>query len=75
MVNATEGPAFGAAIMAAVGYGIFKDVEEATSELIKVNDSVYPIEENKDKYNEVYKIYRNLYYTLKDTFKDVSGIE
>ena len=75
MVNATEGPAFGAAIMAAVGYEVFKDVEEACSKLIKVSDSVYPIEENKDKYNEVYKIYRNLYYTLKDTFKDVSGIE
>jgi xylulokinase len=61
--------------MAAVGYEVFKDVEEACSKLIKVSDSVYPIEENKDKYNEVYKIYRNLYYTLKDTFKDVSGIE
>ncbi|EIV99411.1 xylulokinase [Thermoanaerobacter siderophilus] len=69
MVNATEGPAFGAAIMAAVGYGIFKDVEEACSTLIKVTDSVYPIEENKDKYNEVYTVYKDLYYLLKNTFK------
>ncbi|MBT1280085.1 xylulokinase [Thermoanaerobacter sp. CM-CNRG TB177] len=74
MVNATEGPAFGAAIMAAVGYGIFKDVEEATSELIKVNDSVYPIEENKDKYNEVYTVYKDLYYLLKNTFKRIVEI-
>nr|AAC46146.1 xylulose kinase [Thermoanaerobacter pseudethanolicus ATCC 33223] len=74
MVNATEGPAFGAAIMAAVGYGIFKDVEEATSELIKINDSVYPIEENKEKYNEVYTVYKDLYYLLKNTFKRIVEI-
>ncbi|MEQ6360600.1 xylulokinase [Thermoanaerobacter thermohydrosulfuricus] len=74
MVNATEGPAFGAAIMSAVGYGIFKDVEEATSKLIKVTDSVYPIEENKDKYNEVYTVYKDLYYLLKNTFKRIVEI-
>ncbi|SFE48696.1 xylulokinase [Thermoanaerobacter thermohydrosulfuricus] len=74
MVNATEGPAFGAAIMSAVGYGIFKDVEEACSILIKVTDSVYPIEENKDKYNEVYTVYKDLYYLLKNTFKRIVEI-
>jgi xylulokinase len=74
MVNATEGPAFGAAIMAAVGYEVFKDVEEACSKLIKVSDSVYPIEENKDKYNEVYTVYKDLYYLLKNTFKRIVEI-
>lgn len=74
MVNATEGPAFGAAIMAAVGYGIFKDVEEACSTLIKVTDSVYPIEENKEKYDETYAIYKDLYYLLKDVFKRIIKI-
>ncbi|GAB6116682.1 xylulokinase [Thermoanaerobacter brockii subsp. lactiethylicus] len=72
MVNATEGPAFGAAIMAAVGYGIFKDVEEACSTLIKVTDSVYPIGENVSKYDEIYAIYKDLYYLLKNTFKRIS---
>ncbi|MDI3501599.1 MAG: xylulokinase, partial [Thermoanaerobacter sp.] len=72
MVNATEGPAFGAAIMSAVGYGIFKDVEEACSTLIKVTDSVYPIGENVSKYNEIYAIYKDLYYLLKNTFKRIS---
>ncbi|AEM77725.1 xylulokinase [Thermoanaerobacter wiegelii] len=74
MVNATEGPAFGAAIMAAVGYEVFKDVEEACSKLIKVNDSVYPIGENMSKYEEEYKVYRGLYEKLKETFKEINSI-
>lgn len=74
MVNATEGPAFGAAIMSAVGYGIFKDVEEACSTLIKVTDSVYPIGENVSKYNEIYQIYRGLYKALKDRFGEIASI-
>ncbi|SHE30564.1 xylulokinase [Thermoanaerobacter uzonensis DSM 18761] len=74
MVNATEGPAFGAAIMAAVGYGIFKDVEEACSTLIKVTDSVYPIGENVSKYDEIYQIYRGLYKALKDRFGEIASI-
>ncbi|HCD09568.1 MAG TPA: xylulokinase, partial [Thermoanaerobacter sp.] len=70
----TEGPAFGAAIMAAVGYGIFKDVEEACSTLIKVTDSVYPIGENVSKYDEIYQIYRGLYKALKDRFGEIASI-
>lgn len=75
MINATEGPSFGAAIMAAVGYGLYKDVYEACSKLIKVTDSVYPTSQNVTKYNKAYQIYKNLYKTLKDTFKDISNID
>lgn len=75
LINATEGPSFGAAIMAAVGYGLYKDVNEACSNLIKVTDSVYPITQNVNKYDKVYQIYRNLYKTLKDTFRDISNID
>ncbi|NNG66828.1 xylulokinase [Caldanaerobacter subterraneus] len=73
MVNATEGPAFGAAIMAAVGYGVFKDVEEACERIIRVTESVYPVGEDiEQQYNEKYKLYKDLYYLLKDTFKKIS---
>lgn len=74
MINATEGPAYGAAILAAVGTGEFASVEEACDELIKVTESVEPVEENKKKYDEVHQIYRCLYATLKDVFKKLSQI-
>ncbi|MBZ4656511.1 MAG: xylulokinase, partial [Thermoanaerobacter sp.] len=46
--------------------------EEACSTLIKVTDSVYPIGENVSKYDEIYAIYKDLYYLLKNTFKRIS---
>ncbi|TAH64439.1 MAG: xylulokinase, partial [Anaerolineaceae bacterium] len=39
-INSKEGPAFGAAILAAVGCGKYSTVEEATEKLIKVIDTI-----------------------------------
>ncbi|WP_434640012.1 xylulokinase [Thermoanaerobacterium thermosaccharolyticum] len=74
MINATEGPSYGAAIMASVGYGLFKDVDEACSKLIKVTDSVYPMQENVEKYNKLYPIYVSLYSKLKGTFEEIAKL-
>ncbi|MDK2807263.1 xylulokinase [Thermoanaerobacterium thermosaccharolyticum] len=74
MINATEGPSYGAAIMASVGYGLFKDVDEACSKLIKVTDSVYPIQENVERYNKLYPIYVSLYSKLKGTFEEIGKL-
>ncbi|MDI3482018.1 MAG: xylulokinase [Tepidanaerobacteraceae bacterium] len=75
MINATEGPAYGAAILAAVGTGQFASVEEACDELIKVTESVEPVEENKRKYDEVYQIYRNMYPVLNETFHRIARLK
>ncbi|AYO29964.1 xylulokinase [Biomaibacter acetigenes] len=74
MINATEGPAYGAAILAAVGIGEYGSVEDACDELIKVTDSMEPLAENSRKYEEMYQIYKGLYLTLKDTFNKLTGI-
>ncbi|WP_378956780.1 xylulokinase [Pelosinus sp. sgz500959] len=72
VVNSVDGPAFGAAILAAVGVGVFDSVEEACSAIIGTVWSTEPNEENIEKYNRVYPIYHQLYETLKDTFKVMS---
>lgn len=72
IINSTEGPALGAAILAAVGYGYYKDVNEACESLIKVVDEIYPNEENAKKYERLYGIYSNLYNILKTTFDVLS---
>ena len=71
LLNVEQGPAFGAAIIAGVGAGIFSDFESIVEELVDVVKTVEPIPENKVKYNHDYKIYQSLYGDLKSRFKDL----
>ncbi|MDP4091315.1 MAG: xylulokinase, partial [Bacillota bacterium] len=73
-INASEGPAYGAAILAAVGCGQFSSVDEACAKLIKVTEAVSPIPENVEKYNKVYGVYNELYPALKASFKKISTL-
>lgn len=68
IVNTTEGASYGAAILAGVGCGIYKDVESACDNLVKVIKKVKPQKENVKIYNEYFKIYQNLYKSLKERF-------
>jgi xylulokinase len=74
VINIDEGPALGAALLAAVGTGAFPDVETACSNTIKVVSSTKPNGKLKDVYNKYYKVYRGLYPALKDSFKMISEI-
>ncbi len=66
-VNSTEGAAYGAAILAAVGTGTFESTESACEQLIRITGRTTP-GENISRYNEQYAIYRTLYPALKATF-------
>lgn len=74
IINTTEGPAYGAAILAAVGSGLFNSVDEACEQLVKVTESVYPKAENVRKYRDIYLVYNSLYPTLAQSFKELSRI-
>ena len=63
-----EGPAFGAAILALVGTGIYDCVENACSELVKTKSSSTCDKALNKEYNGFYGIYKNLYSHLKDDF-------
>ncbi|MBO4636653.1 MAG: xylulokinase [Clostridiales bacterium] len=69
----TEGPSFGAAILAAVACGQYKDVEEACDKLIKINRSVEPDPELVKLYADRYDEYSKLYPALKDAYKFVAS--
>lgn len=71
LVNSTEGPGLGAAILAAVGFGAFDSVNDATEKIIKVTDTILPDKEEVKIYNEAYKIYHRLYGNLKSTFSSI----
>ncbi len=55
----------GAAILAGVGVGIYKDFEDAVKKTIRVKKTYSPNESNRTVYDEGYQRYRTLYETLK----------
>jgi len=69
-----EGPALGAAILAGVGTGLYKNVPEACSRIIKQNPPQDPISDNSKKYTPYYNLFCNLYPGMKDNFKTLSKI-
>ena len=71
-INVDEGPAFGAAIIAGVGVGVYKSFSEATDNIIKVSNQIKPIKKNVKIYDEFYQIYKSLYPKLKTSFYEVS---
>jgi len=69
-----EGPSYGAAIIAGVGTGIFKDVKSACKKFL-IETEVFKLEAKNVKiYKSYYEIYKKLYKLLKDAFKILSEI-
>lgn len=67
-VNTTEGAAYGAALLAGVGAGLWSDVDAACADTIVVNDRVTPNDETSKIYKSMYEQYQRLYPILKPTF-------
>lgn len=67
-IESEEGPALGAAMLAAVGCGAYPDVETITGKLVKVIDTVEPEPELVEKYEERYQKFRSLYPAIKALF-------
>lgn len=74
-LNIDEGPAFGAAILAGVGAGIFENVPEASDAVVKVTDTVEPNKEWQKVYEELYQIYRELYPALRSSFHQLVALQ
>jgi len=73
-VNTTEGAAFGAALLAAVGAGRWPDVETAASEVVKVTGSTRPNMSEVEIYRKGYPIYRELYPALRASYQQIGGL-
>jgi xylulokinase len=67
-VNTTEGAAYGAAILAGVGAGIWPDVDTATDQCVKVTGSTPVQPEMVPLYEAAYRQYVKLYPALKPTW-------
>lgn len=73
-INAEQGPAFGVALLAAVGSGQFKNIEEACKATIEVVKKTPPKKPTVRHYNKLFPIYQSLYSSLKKSFDDIAAI-
>ncbi len=73
MSGSAEGGAYGAALVAGAGIGIWPSVEEAVR-VLRVETQSFPILENIEIYDRVFRVYRDLYGALKNDFDNISQI-
>ncbi|HVO43770.1 MAG TPA: xylulokinase [Aggregatilineales bacterium] len=64
-VNSTEGAAFGAAILGAVGVGAWRDVPSACSALIRKVDEITPTSAGMTFYARLHEVFDVVYPTLR----------
>ena len=67
-VRIEEGPAYGAAILAAVGCGEYATVEEAAARLVQPGEVISPEPELVAAYENRYQLFRKLYPALAPAF-------
>jgi xylulokinase len=63
--NATEGPAFGAALLAGVASGVYTSVPQACEQTVRIVERTEPQAQYKQAYAQAYEVYRALYPALK----------
>jgi len=74
-LNAEQGAAYGVALLAAVGKSAFKSIEEACNATIKVVEETSFEREAAAYYERSFKVYQQLYRSLKDDFKSIAALE
>jgi xylulokinase len=67
-VNSSEGAAFGAALLAGVGAGVWPDVRTACQQTIATTGVDEPVEAWREPYARTHDIYKALYPALSATF-------
>ncbi len=72
-VNTTEGAAYGAALLAGVGAGVWPDIPSACREAIKITGNTIPEPAQVEVYRKSYHLYRDLYPALKASFQKMEA--
>ena len=71
-----ESTALGAAMCAAIGLGVYRDVHEAIANMVHPDYALEPIPENAEKYAKLFQVYKEVYQALKETvFPQISDFQ
>ena len=74
VVGTAESAAHGASMLAAVGAGAFDSVADACAAAVELGEFTEP-GSNVEVYTDVYRVYRDLYPALRDSFHHLSGLD
>ncbi len=74
-INSEEGAAYGVALLAAVGAGAFKNIQEACGAVIRVVQQTPVQKVAKRHYDRAFPVYQQLYRSLEDDFKSIAALE
>jgi xylulokinase len=72
IVEAEEGPAYGAALLAGVGVGVWKTVDQACETAVRVATRVPANSASVAVMNKQYAAYRKLYPALREVYADLA---
>lgn len=69
VIESEEGPALGAAMLAAVGCNEYPSVEAAAEKIVKIVDTIEPEADLVAKYEEKYQKFKQIYPTVKGLYE------
>jgi sugar (pentulose or hexulose) kinase len=72
--RAPVGAAFGGAVLAGLGLGLYPDFGGALRDMVRLETRYEPNLENHSRYQDIYRIYRNIYEHLKIDFDELSAL-
>ncbi len=71
-VDTVDASAYGVAILAGVGAGVWKTVEQASKECVNIESTNRPTKRAVNTYKNVHATYRELYPTLQHSFRKLA---
>jgi xylulokinase len=74
LTNATEGPAYGVALLAGVGTGTWSSVEQACAACIKQTAKITPNAKAAALYDRHFAVYDKLYGDLRERFGQIASL-
>ena len=73
-INSEEGPAYGVALLAAVGAGAFKNIEEACDATVKTTSETKTNAAARKQYDGAFPVYQHLYRSLRADFQAIAKL-
>ncbi|MEZ6087972.1 MAG: xylulokinase [Pirellulaceae bacterium] len=74
-INAEQGPAYGVALLATVGDGAYKSIEEACNATIQVKEKTPADAKAAKTYSDLFPVYQELYGSLKTSFQRLAALQ
>ncbi len=73
-INSEQGGAYGVALLAAVGAGEYKNIQQACQSAIKITRTIKPDPKTRQLYKKLHEQYDRLYPALKQEFANIAEL-